>query len=335
MFNVNFIFNGHHLKVDLSSLPPGCRSIILTLPNGQQLEYTLGPDPGGPALDVPGLIAQFLIYLDINEDLRPLTLKGYRNRLGQFGEWLVRTGAGLEAGETWLAYWASLKGRGWSPYTLKGHYHILTRFGRWLFEQNFLAGDPMASIHPPKLPQDAPPKAITRAHIEQMIEAVEDDRERALLLFFRDTGCRAIEAEGLTWGNVFLEENKAHLVGKGGKHRPAFFRAPTAQALTTYRAGLKRAGPGDAVFQGHQGPLTYNGIYLVFRRVAERAGLDEDAFSPHAWRHAFGRDTTLNGIPTVQLSDLMGHSTTDVTKIYARFNTAELQQAHDRYGPDL
>ena len=47
----------------------------------------------------------------------------------------------------------------------------------------------------------------------------------------------------------------------------------------------------------------------------------------------FGRDTTKAGIPTAQLQDLLGHTSMEVTKIYTQFNSAELQEAHDRYSP--
>ena len=34
-----------------------------------------------------------------------------------------------------------------------------------------------------------------------MLTAVDNVRDRAILLFFRDTGCRATEALSLTWGD--------------------------------------------------------------------------------------------------------------------------------------
>jgi integrase/recombinase XerD len=74
-------------------------------------------------------------------------------------------------------------------------------------------------------------------------------------------------------------------------------------------------------------------MYKIFKRLAEKVDIGDENFNPHAWRHAFGRDTTIAGIPTTLLQDLMGHSSIEVTKIYTQFNNAELQEAHDRYSP--
>jgi site-specific recombinase XerD len=68
--------------------------------------------------------------------------------------------------------------------------------------------------------------------------------------------------------------------------------------------------------------------------LALAAGV-ENHHNPHSWRHAFGRDTTLAGLPTATLQGLMGHSSIVVTEIYARFKTNDLQAAHARFTPLL
>ncbi len=61
--------------------------------------------------------------------------------------------------------------------------------------------------------------------------------------------------------------------------------------------------------------------------------IGDENFNPPSWRHTFDRDTTKAGIPTAQLQDLLGNTSIEVTKIYSQFNSAELQEAHDRYSP--
>jgi site-specific recombinase XerD len=111
-----------------------------------------------------------------------------------------------------------------------------------------------------------------------------------------------------------------------------FFKPVTGKALADYRETVPHKADAP-VWWGRKGPLTYEGLYKVFKRLADTAGLDEQIFNPHAWRHAFGRDTTKAGIPTAQLQDLLGHSSIEVTKIYARFDDTDLQEAHDQYSP--
>lgn len=331
----NFTVNGGQLTLSLAAPPAWLDRLVVELPGGQRLahDFVTPPSPA-PCLPAPDLVEQFLVYLDLREDLGRYALRDYRQRLGQFVAWLAGRPLGADL---WLAYYGHLKRRQppYSPFTLKGHFHILNRFGRWLAEQGHLPESPLAGVQTPGLPKNLEPRAIAAEHVERMLERTRTDRDRALLLFFRDTGCRADEALQLTWGRLKLKARKTEVVGKGDKGRRLFFKPLTRLALETYRAGLPapRQAPGAPLWWGKRGPLSYDGLYKIFKRLARSAGVDDGVANPHSWRHAFGRDTTIKGIPTAQLQDLMGHSSMETTKVYAVFNTMELQQAHDRYSP--
>ncbi len=325
------------LELDLSMPPPWINGLVIRLPGGQNFTYRFDEAVlVAPLLPVRELIHKFVTYLDLNEDLGHHTLRDYRQRLGQFAAWLdTHPGQPFSQDDTWLAYYACLKRRqpAYSPFTLKGHYHILNRFGRWLAERKYLPANPLAEVQMPGVPKGLEPKAITTEHIDRMLKVACTPRDRALLLFFRDTGCRADEAVQLTWGKLRLKERKTEVLGKGDKARRLFFKPLTRRALEEYQATLPRSEPSDPVWWGKRGQLSYDGLYKLFKRLAEKAGVEEGVINPHSWRHAFGRDTTIKGIPTAQLQELMGHNDISTTKVYAVFNTQELQQAHDRYSP--
>lgn len=337
MVNLNFNFKNQQLQIDLTTLPDGCSAIILNLPDGQHLaHYLTGMVVADSVVNLetlPELIRDFVEYLDIYEDRTENTLKGYRKRLKQFTDWLRSNPEQHPADPAaWVAYYTSLKRRPLSNYTRKGHYHILNRFAKWLVEKGYLWPHPLTEISPPKLPKEHEPKAIFREHIRLMLTATNDVRDRAILLFFRDTGCQAAEALSLTWGDLHLDEGNAKVTGKRGKERKLFLKAVTRRALKAYRETVPHKKT-DPVWWAKNGPLSYDGLYKIFKRLAEKVDLGDEAFNPHAWRHAFGRDTTKAGIPTAQLQDLLGHSSIEVTKIYAQFNDSELQEAHHRYSP--
>lgn len=151
------------------------------------------------------------------------------------------------------------------------------------------------------------------------------------MLFLRDTGCRASESIGLRWGQIDLERRIARLQeSKTNTERWLFFIEPTAQALATYRKTVPHK-PDDPVWWGEQGPLTYSGLYGVFKRLAKKSGVSR--FNPHSWRHAYGRDASLAGMPTTVLQDVLGHEDLNQTAHYSRFDVTRLQTAHDRYSP--
>lgn len=339
MVNVNFNMVNDQLQIDLVALPSGCREVMVNLPNGQHLTYQFDDVVvKGRRISIEEfrqMVEEFVDYLDINESRAENTLKGYRKRLGQFIEWLKRNEANPAEVRVWVAYYASLKRRQLSVYTCKGHYHILNRYGKWLEEKRCLPVNPMREVEPPVLPKERLPKAIYQEHIAAMLREAKTVRDRAILLFFRDTGCRAAEALSLTWGDVNLEAGKARVVGKGNKERWLYFKGVTRRALERYRETVSHK-KSDPVWWSNQkggGALTYDGLYKLFQRLAERVDVGDGNFNPHAWRHAFGRDTTRAGIPTAQLQELLGHTSIEVTKVYATFNDFELQEAHDRYSP--
>ncbi len=335
------------MRLDLTDLP-GVDVIVIVFAGGDEMVIdvatrtvrTSPPAPNGRdhrnsstlcAGDVPHLVAEFIERLRVTEDLKPETLAGYRRRLGQFARWLAGSGCDPGAPATWVTYYATLQERKLSAFTRKGHYDRLRRFGRWLVEGGRLDANPMDDIHPPRLPKERIPKAIPRDAIRAMLQAATEPRERALLLFFRDSGGRAMEALNATWGDVDMEERRVIVQGKGEKTRVLRFKPVTAAALVTYRETVPHEA-GDPVWWGLKGPLSYRGLYHIFERLAERAGVT-GIFNPHAWRHAFGRDTTKAGLPTAQLQGLMGHGDIRVTQVYTQFDDADLQAAHDRYSP--
>lgn len=329
----------NQIVLDLSQPPEYLSGLVIVLPGGQTVTYCFASLPAAQLLlpAVASLCAAFLDHLEIKENARPHTLTGYRRRLGQFLRWLEAHPDQPPASlATWLAYYATLKRHRpeYAANTLRNHYDALRRFGRFLHEQGHLAGSPLADVERPTDKTKSEPRAIERSHINAMLKAAADPRDRALLLFFRDTACRADEALQLTWEKINWTERKTEVIGKGDKARQLFFKPLTLRALERYRDSLSlpRRRLDGPVWWGKKGPLNYSGLYKIFERLAKAANL-AGVFNPHAWRHAFGRDATIAGIPTAQLQDLMGHSNIETTKIYAQFNTVELQQAHDRYSP--
>lgn len=55
-------------------------------------------------------------------------------------------------------------------------------------------------------------------------------------------------------------------------------------------------------------------------------------FSTHTLRRTFGRNLWLRGIPIETIAELMGHSSTDTTRLYLGLNISDMRKAISEYG---
>jgi len=227
-----------------------------------------------------------------------------------------------------------------SPFTIESHVRSVRRLFNWLEEEGRIEINPMRRIKTPK-PRRREPKGITEQDLLALLRTTEegtliDLRDRAMMLFLADTGCRAGGLVGLRVQDVDIEAGLAAVTEKRGKTRLVPFIEPTGEALRAWLA-VRPQDKGPWVFIGlashSRGALTPNSVLQAIKRRAERAGVT-GTVNPHAFRHTFARQFLLSGGDLATLSELMGHESVEVTKdYYAIFTVRELQEMHRRHSP--
>jgi len=290
------------------------------------------------------LIETHLLHLSVNGDVESKqTIDWHRRRLRRFVRFVGRNDLDPLKADTFVLYASSLRqgrqdGRpgNISVYTRRGYIQVLRQFGRWLRKQGHTQDDLYESIKPPKLPRRPKPKFITMEGMAKMIAATEKPRDRAILLFLRDTGCRTSEVLGLKWCDLDLDNQSALVTGKGNKARTVFFTQETHDALHDYRETVPNAWT-DWMWWGQKNgqkmrPLRYKGLRSMMLRLAEKAEV-VGRWNAHAWRHAYGRYMTRSRCPTRVLQDLMGHASIEVTMIYSYLDDCDLREAYFEYNP--
>lgn len=156
-----------------------------------------------------------------------------------------------------------------------------------------------------------------------------DARDNAILELFLATGCRVSEIVGMKVEDIDLQNGCVKVLGKGKKERVVFFSDRALEYLERYLDG-RREGPVIlSVRAPHQG-LKKNAIENIIRKIAERAGINKRVF-PHLLRHTFATHALNKGMPLPSLCDLMGHCSTDTTRIYAKNSQGKLKYEYDMY----
>jgi len=259
--------------------------------------------------------------------------KDYESRTGLFIRWLEDNNADTVTPQHWIDWYASLQEQGLKPTTIRNYYRNVNGFAAWLVENNHLNTNHLANIVPPVVPKKSVhAKAIPVKHIKTMLKYAANPRDKAILTFFRDTGCRIAEATALKWEDIETDNLRVHLHGKGLKPRTVPIKKSTVKVLGRYKQRLSPTQQtGDVWHSKQSGPLTASGIYQVFSRIAKRAEISDKTFNPHAWRHAFGRDMTASGMPTKTLQQIMGHEYIETTSQYSEVELKTLEDAYHKF----
>lgn len=231
---------------------------------------------------------------------------------------------------------------GYSPHTLYTFYRAVKTFFRWAAARQFVDENPAAQLRMMK-PPSRKPRGIPRDRVFQMIDVADSLRDKSLLMFLADTGCRVGGAAGLTLDDLYLEERRALVreKGRGGlKERIVRFLPATRDMLRRYIEEERPETPCRSVWIGksHGHPrngklsgLTETGIYQVNKRLAGLIHL-ERGFNPHNFRHAQIRGSLDAGMPFPEVSQEAGHSSATVTAdIYGTVGDIKLARDHDRY----
>jgi integrase/recombinase XerD len=222
-----------------------------------------------------------------------------------------------------------------SSETIAGYVRALHRFFGWCAVEYDLP-DPMARIAYPKTTEQRP-KAVSLSDIVAMFNASPEDtaigaRNRALLAFLIDTGCRAAGLCSLTLDAMDFERQRAMVTEKGNKTRMIVWTERTGEILTAWANWRAPIAPFFYNLRTLQ-PLTPSGLRVIIRKLANAAGV-EGRVNPHSFRHAFAREYILNGGDLATLSRLMGHRQVSTTVgHYAIFTNDELARHHQMFSP--
>jgi len=138
------------------------------------------------------------------------------------------------------------------------------------------------------------------------------------------TGARSGEFLHLEWDRVDLNENHIYLGAihtKSARPRVLPLNQEARQALIS-RAAFRAKHCPDAphVFVDNKGQRITS-LKTAFRTACNRAGIDD--FRIHDLRHTFASWLVMKGVPLLDVSKLLGHSTIKMTERYAHLEPRE------------
>jgi integrase/recombinase XerD len=303
-------------------------------------------------MKVESAVKSFLLACEA-DGLRPATLRWYEYIVGSFADHFKGIEMSAVTTDMMRRYIVTLRQRdnrygaqrpktegGLTEDSIAAHIRALKRFWKWSANEYQLANNPMNNIRRP--PRRSPaPKAVSMVDVKALFAATAQNvmgaRDRAILAFLIDTGCRAQGVVELTLERLEISKCRAFVIEKGSKRRAVFFTPYTAELITAWLT-CRPVTNANTVFYSvsnkHYGlPLTTQGLFQILKRLKRKAGV-KGQVNPHSFRHAFAREYIKEGGDLSTLSRLMGHSDSLVTSwYYAVFSSEELAEAHRKYSP--
>ncbi len=265
----------------------------------------------------------------------PDTLIWYRKYVGALVTWLNAHAITRPEDITpshLRAFLVELHGKGLSPHSVHHHASAARAFLNFLVAEGLIVQSPMHNVPMPKLPSRILP-SFTPKEAQELLKACKSNRDRAIILFLLDTGCRAGEFVGLDVGDVDVRTGTVRIQGgKGGRDRIVFIGAKARRALIHYL--MERGNPAPEaplwISQKTGRRLTHWGLRLMLRRIGKRANVAH--CSPHTFRRTFAIWSLRSGMNIYVLQRLMGHSDLTVLRRYLEIVERDLADAHRRFG---
>ena len=199
----------------------------------------------------------------------------------------------------------------WTDTTWNDAISIVQRPFNWAVKQGRLDRNPIAHL------EDKPSRrrrevVYTQDQWKMIIKVIRDGQFKDLMNFMWETGCRPKEARQLEARHVDICKGVVVFPpseAKGEQHPRVLFLNDAALEILTRRCDAIPAGP---VFRNTRGnPWTKDAVKCRLNRIKKKVGLP--VLCAYGIRHSFATEGLKNGVDSLSLAALMGHS--DVSMI--------------------
>lgn len=213
-------------------------------------------------------------------------------------------------------------------YMIAMHGSSATYYG-FLHDRGYISRNPMATIDPIRYVAEVR-EALSSREVEKMrIACGVNVRDNLVLELFLATGCRVSEIVGMRVEDIDLKEGFCKVLGKGKKERIVFFSDRLLEYMERYLQDRREGAVVLSLKSPHQG-LKKNALENIVKAIAKRAGITKRVF-PHLLRHTFATRALNKGMPLPTLCDIMGHASTETTRIYAKNSAGKMKYEYSLY----
>jgi len=220
--------------------------------------------------------------------------------------------------------------RGLKPNSVRGRLAQVKAFLRFFVESEELDSRVLSKRLSLKLPESLP-RAMDPEDVKELLSVIDHVRNRAMVLMLLRTGMRIGELLDLRVEDVDLRERKVLIyeAQKTRVGRVVFYSEDAREALQAWLKQRIPIKPFVFYAQGRQ-RLTYAASRIMFVKYLKRADLSHKGYTLHCLRHTFASELLNAGMRLECLQHLLGHSSLEVTRRYARLTDKTREEEYFR-----
>ncbi len=220
--------------------------------------------------------------------------------------------------------------RGMKPATVHTRLGRIKAFIHFLVEQGVVRGGILTRRLTVKVP-DSLPRAMEPVDVNKLLSVIDNTRDRAMIVVLLRTGMRIGELLSLLVREVNLKERRIEIY-EAEKTRVGRVVYLSEDARAALQAWLKERDPNKQLVFYAQGrhSMSYANARLVFRKYLTKAGLTQRGYTLHCLRHTCASELLNGGMRLECLQQLLGHSTIEMTRRYARLTDKTREEEYFR-----
>ena len=161
------------------------------------------------------------------------------------------------------------------------------------------------------------PKILSEEELDVFFNACDNYMYKTIFMMIYGSGLRISEATNIRIEDIDSKNMRLFVRnGKGERQRYTVLPKVSLEMLRECYRRYRPNHPEGYMFLNREGnPLKSERLRVFFRRYRRKAGISED-FIVHSLRHAFATRLVEEGIPLVQVKELLGHSCIRSTMTY-------------------
>ncbi|MFW9943113.1 MAG: site-specific tyrosine recombinase/integron integrase [Candidatus Thorarchaeota archaeon] len=291
-------------------------------------------------------IEDFLISKEVEEGCASSTIKAYRYDLEKFinlvGDIDMNSPIVRQRIRLFLK---KIKDMGYSKKGIGRKIASLRSYFKFLTLNEFIERNPMSTIKSPKIKlEESLPKFLNISDIDIIFKKLKDrklfnsrksQRYYLIVRLLYSTMARVSELCNIRIKDIDFEKGYIRLRGKGNKERIV----PVDQkTLEIFKESLSNRISYDSeeylLVNTRNQKLSPRVVQADIKYIKDRCGFpDSKIITPHVFRHTGATHLRRSGMDISELQDILGHSSPNTTRIYAKNDITKLKQSYSTMHP--